>query len=324
MPTKQVFPYIYIDEHLSIYYSYLYGLDAKIIIANTKLSTQKVLGIPPLDSNFIPRGNLFDVKICECLWLKSEFYWKLRRVMEAIAFLGKSDSFFEDRIIERNWKERPFNKVQRLGYSTVSVAQTIILAPKSFEFQCRTVQKNESFIFSSVERIEIIPSWYIHFCKRLVEFKKNTDFQLIYCSFGTNTRNSLLVKNFLTILSKALKGKKNWFVVVSDKYFSIQQDNLLVVKQVPQLSLLAISDIMITHGGLVSIKECILSNTPMLVYPLNGDQYGNSARVLANGLGLRGNIKAECEAGVVEKIEFLKKNSRSFEKNLKTMSYEKV
>ncbi|WP_223632388.1 glycosyltransferase [Corallococcus sp. EGB] len=67
--------------------------------------------------------------------------------------------------------------------------------------------------------------------------------------------------------------------------------NVTVTNWVPQLTALKQSSLMITHGGLNSVKECICLGVPMLVYPLMFDQPGNAARVVHHGLGLRGNIR---------------------------------
>src|SRR5258706_14217271 len=48
---------------------------------------------------------------------------------------------------------------------------------------------------------------------------------------------------------------------------------------------------MITHGGLGSIKECILFGVPMMVFPLGRDQPRNAARVVYHRLGLRADIR---------------------------------
>lgn len=80
--------------------------------------------------------------------------------------------------------------------------------------------------------------------------------------------------------------------------------NVFLFNQVPQLDLLRNCDMMITHGGLTSIKECIQQNVPMLVYPINRkfDQNGNAARVYFHNLGLRGNISSDSSENIRKKI----------------------
>jgi UDP:flavonoid glycosyltransferase YjiC (YdhE family) len=59
-----------------------------------------------------------------------------------------------------------------------------------------------------------------------------------------------------------------------------------LVNYAPQQEMLKRATLMITHGGLGSIKECIYFGVPMLVYPFDTDQPANAARVAFHGLGL--------------------------------------
>jgi UDP:flavonoid glycosyltransferase YjiC (YdhE family) len=49
---------------------------------------------------------------------------------------------------------------------------------------------------------------------------------------------------------------------------------------------------MVTHGGLGSIKECVMHAVPMLVFPLDVDQPGNAARVVHHGLGHQADVRS--------------------------------
>ena len=63
---------------------------------------------------------------------------------------------------------------------------------------------------------------------------------------------------------------------------------------------------MITHGGLGTIKECILLGVPMVVFPLMRDQPFNAARVAYHGIGLRGDTShpsVENVLGLISRIE---------------------
>ena len=61
---------------------------------------------------------------------------------------------------------------------------------------------------------------------------------------------------------------------------------------------------MITHGGLNSISECIQAQVPMLSFPLikKVDHFGNSARVEANGFGLKADIEKDSISIIENKI----------------------
>jgi UDP:flavonoid glycosyltransferase YjiC (YdhE family) len=59
-----------------------------------------------------------------------------------------------------------------------------------------------------------------------------------------------------------------------------------VVDKAPQLAVLSRADVMLTHGGLGSIKESLYFGVPMLVFPLRFDQEANARRVHDRGLGV--------------------------------------
>jgi len=52
---------------------------------------------------------------------------------------------------------------------------------------------------------------------------------------------------------------------------------------------------LVTHGGLNTVKEAILSEVPMLVIPGKWDAPGNGARVEFHGIGLLGSRRARVQ-----------------------------
>lgn len=60
--------------------------------------------------------------------------------------------------------------------------------------------------------------------------------------------------------------------------------------RLPQLQILDRARVMITHCGLHSLMECATRGVAMIGFPLGFDQFGNSARVVYHGLGVRGDF----------------------------------
>ncbi len=58
-----------------------------------------------------------------------------------------------------------------------------------------------------------------------------------------------------------------------------------VLPRVDQLEVLSRAKLMLTHGGLNSVQECIHFGVPMLVVPIKHDQLGIAARVRELGIG---------------------------------------
>jgi zeaxanthin glucosyltransferase len=62
---------------------------------------------------------------------------------------------------------------------------------------------------------------------------------------------------------------------------------IMVLKWAPQAEILSKASIAITHGGLGTIKECIMNGVPMIVCPMIYDQFDNARRVVYHQLGLQ-------------------------------------
>jgi UDP:flavonoid glycosyltransferase YjiC (YdhE family) len=120
---------------------------------------------------------------------------------------------------------------------------------------------------------------------------------LLYCSLGSESYQYEQSANLFRAIIEAMREKPDWQVVLAmgrqmaASLFHAVPENVLLVNWAPQLEMLKRASIMITHGGLGAVKECIFFGVPMIVFPCKWDQPSNAARVVARGLGVRGNIK---------------------------------
>lgn len=62
--------------------------------------------------------------------------------------------------------------------------------------------------------------------------------------------------------------------------------NLIVRSYVPQLELLARTDVFVTHGGTNSVYEALLNHVPMVVSPVGGDSFLMANRIEELGAGV--------------------------------------
>lgn len=115
---------------------------------------------------------------------------------------------------------------------------------------------------------------------------------LLLCSFGSQHRVVSRAKRVIQAVIDAMAAKPRWQAVVSlgqsfvaEEFMSVPV-NVVLARMVPQLDLLKQSAIMVTHGGLGSVKECIFFGVPMIVVPFDMDQPVNALRVVHHGLGL--------------------------------------
>jgi zeaxanthin glucosyltransferase len=115
---------------------------------------------------------------------------------------------------------------------------------------------------------------------------------LLLCSFGSQSRVVLKAKQVLQVVIDAMAARPDWQAVVSlgaswsAEEFTAVPANVVLAGMVPQLDLLQKAAIMVTHGGLNSLKECVFFGVPMIVIPIDLDQPSNALRIVQHGLGL--------------------------------------
>lgn len=130
---------------------------------------------------------------------------------------------------------------------------------------------------------------------------------LVYCSMGTCAFLYPHRRRFIQAVVGASRLREDWqFVLqVSDQRLLEQIEaapNLLARKWVPQIALLRRTSVMVTHGGLNSIMECVQLGVPMVVVPAMRDQPGNSVRAVHHRLALvtdMAGLTAECLVALV-------------------------
>jgi zeaxanthin glucosyltransferase len=119
---------------------------------------------------------------------------------------------------------------------------------------------------------------------------------LLYCSLGSLGFKAAAHRPFFQAVLDAVERRPDWRLLMAvGKNLSAADfripPNATVVPFAPQVAVLRRASVMITHGGLNSVKECICLGVPMLVFPTDFDQPGNAARVTHHGLGLMEDIR---------------------------------
>jgi len=131
---------------------------------------------------------------------------------------------------------------------------------------------------------------------------------LVYCSLGSDARFYPAAAHFFRAVAEASRLRPEWQWVLSvgphsDPSAYAGGKNLTVVKWAPQMALLQIASVMVTHGGLNSILECIHFGVPMVMAPATRDQPGNMARAVAEGIALGVRMKRLRAAQLATTIE---------------------
>lgn len=113
------------------------------------------------------------------------------------------------------------------------------------------------------------------------------DKQLIYISLGTVVNGAA---SFFRNCIEAFRDEQVEVIISTGLQFRIQKlkdipKNIHVYKSVPQVEVLKMTDIFVTHGGMNSISEAFVQGVPMVVIPFMSDQPVNAKRIEELKLG---------------------------------------
>ena len=135
--------------------------------------------------------------------------------------------------------------------------------------------------------------------------------RLIYCAFGSQMR-AYPLERLLALsraLVEALRERPAWQLVLSTGGICTTDelpklpDNVLVVEWAPQLPLLERAAAAVVHGGMGTVKECILLGVPMVVVPQVNDQFDNAERIVHHRLGVRAGEGDLTPAGIAALVQ---------------------
>ncbi len=120
---------------------------------------------------------------------------------------------------------------------------------------------------------------------------------LVYCSLGSQCDlEPETARRFFHAVLGAAAAHPEWQLILSvgrgcdPAELPPAPANLHLSRWVPQLAVLERADLMVTHGGAGTVKECILLGVPMVVLPLMRDQFGMARRVVHHRLGIAGSL----------------------------------
>jgi len=133
--------------------------------------------------------------------------------------------------------------------------------------------------------------------------------RLIFCSLGSQVYRYEGAGRFFREVVAAARARPDWQLVLAigsrldPEELGPIPENALVVPFAPQVELLPECDLVMTHGGLGTVKESLYFGKPMLVFPLDYDQPGNGARVAHHGLGEVGGFRTVTATELVAMVE---------------------
>ena len=139
---------------------------------------------------------------------------------------------------------------------------------------------------------EGFPEEQFHFIGPSVYDRKEEDFPLqpkgVVCiSLGTILKGA---EKFFHVCMDAFRNENVTVVMSVGRSLDIAKlgklpENFIVKNRIPQVAVLKQANLFITHGGMNSVSEAMVSGVPMLVIPFVSDQPVNARQVEKLGLG---------------------------------------
>lgn len=110
---------------------------------------------------------------------------------------------------------------------------------------------------------------------------------LVYVSLGTIIKGAA---SFFQNCMEAFRNEDVDLIISVGQQFNIEKlknipPNVHVYKSVPQLKVLKMADVFVTHGGMNSVSEALFYGVPMVVIPFVSDQPVNARCVEQLGVG---------------------------------------
>lgn len=321
---------VFIDHHNITNVMITHYLRLNTAILHSKLSTRKREYVPPFNSYFSPENN-FAAKIkAEFIWQKLLLKESLRRLFFSLTCF-KQDYFSMAKMLAKKY-HFPFNKhldTKRSFDYSFNHLKELMLSPYELEiFPKKSPQ--ELYIgpihFEDRDRHLPLTNFDI-LLQNLNEQKGNKSIILVSLGSITSSAPRLCEQFYKNIITVAKEIREHLFILTIPKEFNIEHykgiasPNVHIFSFVPQTEILKHATLMINHGGLQSICECIYHKVPMISYPLSKhwDQPGNSARVEHYQLGIRGKINQDNAVTIKDKINVLLENYSFYRNNLSEM-----
>lgn len=305
---------VLVDSYLPYLALVTYRYRIPTLLLSVTLPQYKESAVPPLTSIYIPKNTDSDKFRANIAWYKNF----LRN------YLGmRLASIFH---IDINYKRliRKLAKQSNYPLQNIYTKNTfmpglnmpeLILCPKELDFM-RSNNENAIYIEPSINLNSNDDSFPWD--------KIDKDKPLVFCTLGSQSHQWRKSNKFFRIIIEAFKNRPQWQLVVAiGQYLNVEDfkaasSNVLVVNWAPHSEMLRRSHLMINHGGLGTIKECIYYEVPMIVIPFMRDQPGNAARVAYHGLGILLRKNKINIRNIMESIDHIM-NGSSYEKKSKQL-----
>jgi len=195
-----------------------------------------------------------------------------------------------DFILERNPKIN-LNNLNEI-VSPIGQVSELILCPKEFDFPGNEFHN---------QHVHFIEPCVGFITKRFETGQTRNSKKNILLSFGSQT--FLYREEFAMIINHLLAIVQNdpftdFHLIVALGHFIDQEkfidvpSNVTMIRWVDQNEVIQESNLVLTHGGLGTIKQCIYFGVPMIVFPMTRDQPKNGLRIEQHNVGKKLDFKS--------------------------------
>ena len=319
----------FLDRHGIISKTIFYkNLRIPVAFVSPMPDPEKTINVPPFSSGFVPKKNRLSRLYISYLWFSNHLKRKLRMYRQQLAYRKINDLSIYRKLAKdlgmNPSKIQTPNDISGFHWQTTP---RLLLSATDLDFprpEIDDVFKIGPLIDLPADDSHSKDTRY-EATKRIL---KRDESSVIYCSLGMlvdfkTKRKISLYRKFKKV---ALLSKDDFFILSTGEDLDNANllplpPNMFVFKSLPQKDLLKYCTIMINHGGLNSITECIFNEVPVIAYPPSqlADHSSNSARVVYHGLGLRGKIWFDSPGRILKKINHIKRNYHFYQTNIQAM-----
>lgn len=320
---------VLLDRHLLVNKSLFYkNLEIQVAFVSPMPDPEEAPNVPPFSSGFIPRDNWLSEKYVSCLWLFNHVKRRLRFFWHQLAYPSITDLSVYRKLAKEFGIDPQAIKIPNDASGLhLQTTPRIVLSATNLDFPRPQVEGlypigplidfPEDQSMGTDDRYEAMKS---------IVTKSNS--AVIYCSLGmlVDFCTDQKIRLYRKIKKVALLSPDDFLVICTGDDLDNSNllplpPNLFVFKSLPQKDLLKYCTLMINHGGLNSITECIFNEVPVIAYPPShkADHSSNSARLVYHGLGLRGKVGLDSPKTILKKINQIKINYEFYRSNIRRM-----
>jgi UDP:flavonoid glycosyltransferase YjiC (YdhE family) len=300
---------VLIDAELYEHIFTLYDMRVPTALITPFFTSRRAAGVPPLTLGIVPgqgaRGSAVGLLLT----------WWQRRLQrfKQVKLVSLRNAFTERRSVLWTLARQvgyPLRDLEQYGAHTLFLdthLPVLHLTASELEFG-QTSRANVHYVGPMVaqQRVEEAVSDVDRERLNALYAKRKSDGgALLYCTPTTMGGNDA---RFIRRVVAAVAARPDWTLILG--YSGPAGDlevanNVHLFDYVPQIEVLAHADACITYGGMNTMHECLMQQTPMLVCPRAFDQPGVAARLVHQSLAYRADARTDSAETLSERIASL-------------------